>query len=38
MTKKRNVLQELFGSVKFSQPTDKIIKEVRRSLEGKWLK
>jgi len=38
ITKKDNVLKELFGSLKFNKPTDQILKEVREDLEGKWLK
>lgn len=36
--KKDNVLKELFGSVRFRKPTKDILKEVRKELEGKWLK
>jgi len=36
--KKDNVLKELFGSVKFRKSTKDILKEVRKELEGKWLK
>lgn len=35
--KKSNVLKELFGALDFKEPTDKIIKNVRRDLESKWL-
>lgn len=38
ITKKSNVLKELFGSLKFKKPTEQILKEVRKDLEGKWLK
>jgi len=36
--KEENVLRELFGSLKFKKPTEKLLKEVRNELEGKWLK
>ena len=36
--KKGNVLKELFGSIKFSKPTNRLVKEVRKDLESKWLK
>ena len=36
--KRRNVLKELFGSLKFSKPTEELIKEARKDLESKWLK
>ena len=35
--KKENVLKELFDTLKFRQPTTKILREVRKELEGKWL-
>lgn len=38
ITKKDNVLKELFGSLKFKKPTEQMLKEVREDLEGKWLK
>ena len=37
ITKKENVLKELFGSIKLKRPTSEIIKEVRKDLESKWL-
>ena len=30
-----NVLKELFGSLKFKQPTDVVLKQARRELESK---
>ncbi len=36
--KKGNVLKELWGAFKFKSDPHKIIKEVRRELEGKWLR
>jgi len=36
--KRGNVLKELFGAVKFNRPTNKLIREVRKDLESKWLK
>ncbi len=33
--KSGNVLQELFGSMKFSKPTHKLLKEAREELESK---
>lgn len=36
--KKDNVLKEMFGKLKFKKPTEQILKEVRKDLEGKWLK
>ncbi len=36
--KKENPLKELFGALKFKKPTEEILKEVRKELEGKWLK
>ncbi len=36
--KKESVLRELFGSLKFKTPTKKLLGEVRRDLEGKWMK
>jgi len=38
ITKKHNVLNELFGSLKFKKSTEQILKEAREDLEGKWLK
>ncbi|MEK6922197.1 MAG: hypothetical protein AABX08_00165 [Nanoarchaeota archaeon] len=38
ITKKENVLKELFGSLKFKKSTEQILKEVRENFEGKWLK
>ncbi|MEK6826520.1 MAG: hypothetical protein AABX90_02745 [Nanoarchaeota archaeon] len=38
ITKKENVLKELFGSLKFKKSTEQILKEVREDFEGKWLK
>jgi antitoxin component of MazEF toxin-antitoxin module len=35
--KKENALKELFGALKFQKPTAKILDEVRKDLEGKWL-
>lgn len=36
--KNGNILKELFGSLKFKRSTENILKEVRKDLEGKWLK
>ncbi len=36
--KKNNALRELFGSIKFGKSTEKMLKETREGLEGKWLK
>lgn len=37
--KKNNVLKELFGAFKNNKKsTEQMLKEVRRDLEGKWLK
>tara|TARA_Y100000310_G_scaffold343192_1_gene449726 strand:- start:535 stop:768 length:234 start_codon:yes stop_codon:yes gene_type:complete len=33
-----NVLADMFGSLKFSKPTDQLLKEVRKELESKWIK
>jgi len=38
ITKKENVLRELFGNLKFKKSTEQLLKEVRKDLEGKWLK
>jgi antitoxin component of MazEF toxin-antitoxin module len=38
ISKKENVLKELFGAVKFRRPVEKIVKEARKDLESKWLK
>ena len=35
--RKDNVLKELFGAIKFTRPTDKILNDVRDDLEGRWL-
>lgn len=35
--KKENPLKELFGALKFSKPTEQIIKENRKFLESKWM-
>ena len=32
-----NPLKELFGAMRFNEPTTKMIKEVRRELESKWM-
>ncbi len=36
--KKENPLRELFGALKFKRKTEEILKEVRKELEGRWLK
>ncbi|MFA4953033.1 MAG: AbrB/MazE/SpoVT family DNA-binding domain-containing protein [Candidatus Pacearchaeota archaeon] len=38
ITKKENVLKELFGSLKFKKSTEQILREVRENLESKWSK
>ncbi len=38
ITKKDNVLKDLFGSLKLKKPTETILKEIREELEGRWLK
>lgn len=38
VSKKENVLKELFGAVKFSKSSENLIKEVRKDLESKWLR
>ena len=38
ITRKDNVLKELFGSLQFRKPTEHILKQVREELEGRWLK
>jgi antitoxin component of MazEF toxin-antitoxin module len=38
ITKKENVLKELFGSIKMKKSTEQIIKETRAESESKWLK
>ncbi len=37
ITKKENPLRESFGALKIGDP-EKILKEVRKELEGKWMK
>ncbi len=34
--KKNNVLRELFGSLKFKTPPEKLIGEIRSEMESKW--
>ncbi|MBI2448826.1 AbrB/MazE/SpoVT family DNA-binding domain-containing protein [Candidatus Pacearchaeota archaeon] len=36
--KKGNVLKELWGAFKFKKDPHKLIKEVRKEFEGKWLR
>ncbi len=36
--KKDNVLKDLFGSLRIKKPTGTILKEVRKELEGRWLR
>mgnify|MGYP001566719130 CR=1 FL=1 len=31
-----NVLKKMYGSMKFSKPTEQLLKEVRRDLESKY--
>jgi antitoxin component of MazEF toxin-antitoxin module len=38
ISKKENVLKELFGIAKTKKSAREIIKEVRKDLESKWLK
>jgi antitoxin component of MazEF toxin-antitoxin module len=38
ITKKENVLKELFGAIRIKKSTEQIIKEVRAESESKWLK
>ena len=38
LEKAENPLVELFGSIKFEEPTEKILKELREEWESKWLK
>lgn len=38
ITKKGNVLREMFGKAKFKVSTEKILKEVRKELESKWMR
>lgn len=39
ISKKENVLKELFGAVKFKKPSGQILKDVRKEdLESKWMK
>ena len=38
VTRKENVLKELFGSIKIKKSTEEIIKEARFESESKWLK
>ncbi len=35
--KKENVLKELFGALKFTKSSRKILNEVREDFEGKWM-
>jgi len=35
--KRGTILKELFGSLPFTKPSDKILAEVRGELEGKWM-
>jgi antitoxin component of MazEF toxin-antitoxin module len=35
--KKKSVLKELFGSMKFKKPTSQILKEARKELESKYI-
>lgn len=36
--RKGNPLRELFGAIKFSKPGHQLVKEMRREMEGKWLR
>jgi antitoxin component of MazEF toxin-antitoxin module len=38
ITRKENVLKELFGAIRMKKSTDQIIKEARAETESKWLK
>ena len=35
--KKQNVLKELFGALPFKEPTEKILHDTRKEMEGQWL-
>jgi antitoxin component of MazEF toxin-antitoxin module len=35
--KKENVLKEMFGKAKIKKSAEKMIKEVRKDLESKWM-
>ncbi len=35
--KKQNVLKELFGALPFKEPTEKILRDTRKEMEGRWL-
>ena len=35
--KKQNVLKELFGALPFKEPTEKILRETQKEMEGRWL-
>ena len=37
ISKKQNVLKELFGALNWGKDKQKVLKEVRKELEGKWL-
>lgn len=36
--KKENVLREMFGRAKFKKSTEKILKEIRKEIESKWMR
>ena len=38
VTKKENVLKELFGSIKMKKSTEQLIKESHEETKSKWLK
>lgn len=38
ITKKENVLKELFGKAKFKKSTKKMLEEYRKETESKWMK
>ncbi len=38
ITKKENVLKEMFGRGRFNESTEELLKESRKELASKWLK
>jgi len=36
--KKKHPLKELWGAIKFTKPTEVLLKEARRELDGKWFR
>lgn len=37
ISRKGNVLKELFGAVKLKRPTKEVVHDARKDLEGEWL-